>query len=106
MMAKEVRLDETRMKDRRSLGVYMQEIFGWDEVTKNLDALYDNLSEVSEDVDLIIEENRTRKICEDRFSFLVLRILGKAADENPHIRILFREALPKEEAENNDEDYE
>ena len=104
-MAKEVRLDETRMKDRKSLGIYMQEIFGWDEAATNLDALYDNLSEVSEDVDLIIEENRTKKICADRYSFLVLRVLGKAADENPHIHIKFREALPKEEPED-EEDYE
>lgn len=97
----EIRIDAGRLMYRKAAFAYMQEIFGLEEQPGNLDALYDDLSEVSKDVTLILDPVQTTRICKDAYAFRLLRVLGKAADGNPHIHLCFREEEPQTE-ENKD----
>lgn len=91
-MAKTVYLDSSRIKDRLSMSMYMKEIFTLPSYFgKNLDALHDALSEVEEDVDLNLTHDSIQDITSSKYAFKVLLVLGKSADENPHIRIHFCE---------------
>ena len=67
----------------------MREIFGFSqEVIPNLDALYDELSEVSKKTTIKLSRAALRAIILDDFAFTVLKVLTRAADENPHIHLL------------------
>jgi RNAse (barnase) inhibitor barstar len=71
----------------------MEELFGFvnDYDAVNLDALFDSLSEVTADTDLILTPHAVRAVCRNEFAYKVLLVLGKAAEENPHLHLLFRD---------------
>ena len=88
---REIELDANRILSKPDMGEYMSEIFSFPEYFgKNLDALYDLLSEVDEDTDIILTRQTVRQICASRYAYKVLLTLSDAAEENPHLRILFR----------------
>ncbi len=86
-------LNPLRMTSKQDMHAYMDELFGFKEELDavNLDALYDSLSEVSEDTDLILTPKSVTRICRSEYAYRLLLVLGEAAQENPHIRLLFRE---------------
>lgn len=91
-MAKTVYLDASRIKDRLSMSMYMKEIFPLPSYFgNNLDALHDALMEVSDDVNLNLSHDCIQDIIASKYAFKVLLVLGRCADENPHIRIHFCE---------------
>ncbi|MDD6789583.1 MAG: barstar family protein [Lachnospira sp.] len=56
----------------------------------NLDALYDTLTEVNEDVTFTAGRNTVSLLVTSPSAWTLLKILTRAADENPHIHFLFR----------------
>lgn len=85
-------LDADRLQDKTEMAKYMHELFPDQQYFgNNLDALQDILQEVNEDTDILLTKDCVEKICKSKYAFTVLRVLGKVADENPHIHILFRE---------------
>ena len=86
-------LDPERMQNREAMRTYMEELFGFvnDYDAVNLDALSDSLSEVTADTDLILTPLAVRAVCRNEFAYKVLLVLGKAAEENPHLHLLFRD---------------
>lgn len=88
---REIVLDADRLLNKGDMGEYMSEVFPFPEYFgKNLDALHDLLSEVEEDTDIILTKDNVRQICASRYAYKVLRVMSDAAEENPHLRILFR----------------
>lgn len=97
-MSRKIMLDGNRLLDRESMAMYMKEVFQLPgHFGKNLDALYDVLSEVSEDVEIVLTRGNVDTICQGKYAYKVLMVLGRAVDENPHIKIRFAEN--EEEAE-------
>lgn len=91
-MSRKIVLDGNRLLDRESMAMYMKEIFQLPgHFGKNLDALYDVLSEVSEDVEIILTRENVDTICRGKYAYKVLMVLGRVADENPCIQIKFAE---------------
>lgn len=91
-MSRKIILDGTRILDRESMALYMKELFPLpDHFGRNLDALNDVLSEVTEDVEIILTRENVDRICQGKYAYKVLMVLGRAADENPHLKIRFAE---------------
>lgn len=91
---KKVWLDPQRLMDRVLLGAYMNELFRIpEEEARNLDQLRDELSEVRENVTILVTRTSLLKICQDDLAYRVLCVLYDAADENPFltVRMLSRE---------------
>ena len=98
-MSRKIMLDGNRLLDRESMAMYMKEVFQLPgHFGKNLDALHDVLSEVTEDTEIDLTRENTDRICQGKYAFKVLMVLGRAAEENPHIRIKFAEEEPEEDA--------
>jgi RNAse (barnase) inhibitor barstar len=91
MAMREIILDADRLLNKGDMGEYMSEVFPFPEYFgKNLSALRDLLSEVNEDTDIILTRDNVRQICASRYAYKVMLVLSDAAEENPHLRILFR----------------
>lgn len=60
-------------------------------IDRNPDKLYINLKDIDEETDILLSRKCVDKVCASPFAFRVLIGLGKAADENPHIHLLFRQ---------------
>lgn len=89
-MAKTVYLDASRIRDRNAMYMYFDEMFDLPEGTgRTIDSISDVLSEVSEDVSFILTHDCIREIVKSNYAFKVLLMLGRNADENPHITIHF-----------------
>ena len=87
---KTIYLDASRIKDRLSMSMYMDEIFHFpSHFGNNLDALHDCLCEVKDEVTFVLSHDCIQDIISSKYAFKVLMILGKCADENPHIHIRF-----------------
>lgn len=85
-------LDADRLMNKKDMAEYMHALFPDEKYFgNNLDALQDVLQEVNEETDILLTRSCVEKICQSKYAFTVLRVLGKVADENPHIHILFRE---------------
>lgn len=98
-MSKTVILDANRIMDRESMAIYMREIFVLpSHFGKNLDALHDVLSEVTEDTVFVLTRKNVDHICKEKYAYKVLMVLGRAADENPHLKIRFAENDEENEA--------
>lgn len=91
MKTNKIYIDASRLTNRDDMHEYMKEVFEFPEYFgRNLDALYDCLGEIIEDVDVIFTSDALRIICENEYAFRCLMVFGKAADENPFIHLLFR----------------
>ena len=92
MSGKKINIDAGRMKDRNILHDYIRDIFSIeDSFGRNLDAMHDVLSEISEDYELVFSTDDLRSICQDEFAYKAMLVMGKAAEENPHLQIHFSE---------------
>lgn len=90
-MGRRVWLDGSRLCTRKDMSDYMDEIFHFpDYFGRNLDALNDCLSEVNEEVDIVLDRECVKTLCSNDYAYKVLLILGRAVQNNPNIRILFR----------------
>lgn len=88
---KTVFLDASRIMDRNAMYMYMNEIFVLPEyMGKSLDALHDALCEVQLDTEIVCTHDCLEQINSSGYAFKVLLVLGRCADENPHIQIRFR----------------
>ena len=91
-MVRSFELNPKRMNNRKNMHEYMDELFGFEDELDavNLDALNDSLSEVTDPTELIVTPSAVREICGDDYAYTLLLVLGRAAEENPNIEILFR----------------
>lgn len=85
-------LDADRIQNKKDMAEYMHELFADQPYFgNNLDALQDVLQEVNEETDILLTKECVSKICASKYAFRVLCVLGRVAEENPHIHIQFRE---------------
>lgn len=90
-MAKRIRIDADRLTNREDMGIYMKQAFNLpDYFGRNLDALKDCLEEVEEETDVVLDRECIRTMCEEPYAYKVLLVLGRAAENNPNLHILFR----------------
>ncbi len=90
-MAKRIRIDAARLTNREDMGVYMKQAFSLPEYFgKNLDALKDCLEEVDEETDVVLDRECIKIMCANPYAYKVLLVLGRAAENNPNLHILFR----------------
>lgn len=90
-MSKRIRLDGCRLTNREDMSTYMQQAFSFpDYFGRNLDALKDCLEEVSEETDIVMDRECIRIMCDNPYAYKVLLIIGRAAENNPNLHILFR----------------
>jgi ribonuclease inhibitor len=90
-MAKRIRIDAARLTNREDMGVYMKQAFSLPEYFgKNLDALKDCLEEVDEETDVVLDRECITIMCGNPYAYKVLLVLGRAAENNPNLNILFR----------------
>lgn len=91
-MYRQIELNPDRITSKEDMREYMQKTFMFDDdyACVNLDALSDSLSEVTDQVDIILRPDAIRKICESEYAYKVLLVLGRAGEDNPNLRLLFR----------------
>jgi ribonuclease inhibitor len=90
-MSRRIRLDGSRLTNREDMSTYMQSLFGFPEYFgRNLDALKDCLEEVSEEVYIVMDHECISAMCGNPYAYKVLLIIGRAAENNPNLHILFR----------------
>ncbi len=90
-MSRRIKIDASKMQTRDDIHDYMEDIFDFqDFYGRNLDALYDRLQEVTDDIDLVFTHDAIAGILDVPYAYRTLMVLGKACDENPHLHILFR----------------
>ena len=90
-MAKRIRIDAARLTNREDMGVYMKQAFNLpDYFGRNLDALKDCLEEVDEETDVVLDRECIEIMCANPYAYKVLLVLGRAAENNPNLHILFR----------------
>ncbi|MGI5989992.1 MAG: hypothetical protein ACOX78_06995 [Lachnospiraceae bacterium] len=84
-----IKLDAACLADHRSVYSFLKTYMDLPESSeKSLDALSDALSEVTQDFRFTADRQTVAQICENSFAFSVLRVLTRAADENPHLHFL------------------
>ena len=91
-MYRQIELNPDRITSKEAMREYMQQTFLFEDdyAAVNLDALNDSLSEVTDQVDIILRPDTIRKICESEYAYKVLLVLGRAGEDNPNLRLLFR----------------
>ena len=88
MARKTIRLDGSRITNRKDMAVYMKEIFSFPETFGgNLAALHDCLSEVNADTVIQLDEETLRTVCDEKYAWKVMRVLLDETEDNPHIRV-------------------
>lgn len=88
MARRTIRLDGSRITNRKDMAVYMKEIFSFPETFGgNLDALHDCLSEVNADTVIQLDEETLRTVCDVKYAWKVMRVLLDETEDNPHIRV-------------------
>ena len=88
MARRTIRLDGSRITNRKDMAVYMKEIFSFPETFGgNLDALHDCLSEVNVDTVIQLDEETLRTVCDEKYAWKVMRVLLDETEDNPHIRV-------------------
>lgn len=89
---RQVRLNIEYLKDKDTMARFMSWEFRFPSYFGgNLDALNDCLSEVSEDVEIVMDHKTVTEICADDYAYKVLIVLSRAVEENPHLKIRFQE---------------
>ena len=90
-MSREIYLNAEKITNQKSMAKYMKKTFAFpDYFGGNLDALYDCLSEVDEETDVILDQNAVAAVCDNDYAYSVLMVMSRAAEDNPYLRILFR----------------
>ncbi len=92
-MYRQIELNPDRIMNKQDMREYMQETFLFEDEEYgaiNLDALSDSLSEVTDQVDIILRPDAIMKICKNEYAYKVLLVLGRAGEDNPNLRLLFR----------------
>ena len=89
-MTVQIELDAAQLKERASAYEYLQTLFHFEQPCHNLDALYDSLSEVSDDCSIILKKDAVEEICREPYAYKILMVIGRACEENPNLHILFR----------------
>lgn len=99
---KRINLDFSQCKDKNEVHAYLKEQFGFpDYYGNNLDALYDVLGDVAEDLDIVFMEDEAGSCGEwvvdsgsvmrsdemNRLLKNVRRVIEDAAEENSHLHV-------------------
>lgn len=90
-MSRRIILNGKRLKDKYTVKEYLMELLLIDGPTgTNLDAYYDVFSEYNEEIIFILKHDEIQEIINEPYAYKFLLLLGRAAEENPNIKILFR----------------
>ena len=91
-MYRRIELNPARITSKEDLKEYIRSLSLVEEgEAENADALVDLLSEVSDQVDVIVTPSTIERICEDGYAYKVLLAFSKACEENPNLKVLFRQ---------------
>lgn len=88
-MNKVVVLDAKCLTNKEDMCLFFHRAFGPDFNANNLDGLYDALGELHEDTMFVLTRLNVTRICNDRYAYNVLLVIGKAAQHNPNIHLQF-----------------
>ena len=92
---KEIYLDASRLHDKESMSTYMKEVFSLPEESgNNLDAISDSLSEVEEEMVVVVNDITIEAIAREEYSLRFLEMLLDACGNNPHLHIRYQENEP------------
>lgn len=81
-------LDGAKVKNRRGLHKYLHRALGFpDYYGKNLDALYDCLTDLHRDVELVIENPAALEASLGAYAEGLDEVLRRASQENPHLTV-------------------
>lgn len=90
-MAKRIRIDASRLTNREDMGIYMKQAFNLpDYFGRNLDALKDCLEEVEDETEIVLDRECIKLMCQEPYAYKVLLVIGRAAENNDNLHILFR----------------
>ena len=83
-----VSLDGAKVKNRRGLHKYLQRALALpDYYGKNLDALFDCLTDLHEDVELVVEHPEALEQTLGFYARSLNIVLRRASQENPHLKV-------------------
>ena len=87
-MEKIIELEADYLNDKETMSSYMAELFSFPSYFgRNLDAVYDLLSEVSEDTIFTIDLEALQEIVSNEYAYRFLKMLVDACKNNPHLDI-------------------
>lgn len=85
-----IQLNAERLQNETDASEYMHEIFELPAHSgKNIASLEDCLRGYGEDAMILLSHECVQKLCQNRYSFDVLRMLGRCVDANSHLHIQF-----------------
>lgn len=87
-LLRRVVLTAQKISDRSSMAAFMKEELDLPEYFGgNLDALSDLLSEISQETVFELEESELELMPPEGYALKTVKVLNRAADENPHIHL-------------------
>ena len=85
-----IEINPERLTSKTKVYNFMNEVLKMPEYySKNLDSLYDCLTEVEEDTTFVFTREKLKEVCEEEYSYRTLMVLSKASEHNPHIHLSF-----------------
>ncbi len=86
---KTVTLQTEPLQDKQSALTYFAKVFALEETPTNLDAFFDCMSEVAQDITLEVEECDLYAIAANLDVLRVFRTVLDAVEENPHLYLMY-----------------
>ena len=87
---RQIELNGNKLKNKKDMAKYLGTIFPFEEEGNNLNALYDALLGVDEDIDFLLTHENVRLICSSSYAYKVLMTLNRALIANPHLSVHFK----------------
>ena len=90
-MYRRIELNPERIMSDADMKEYISNLsLLYDAEAVNLDALLDLLTEVTDQVDIIVTPETICRICDNGYAYKVLLAFSLASKENPNIHLYFR----------------
>lgn len=87
---KTIQLDAERLQNEADASEYMHELFNMPSHSeKSISAMEDCLRGYGEDTMILLSHDCVQKLCRNKYSFDVLRMIGRCVDANSHLHIQF-----------------
>ena len=90
-MYRRIELNPERIMSDADMKEYISNLsLLYDAEAENLDALLDLLTEVTDQVDIIVTPETISRICDSVYAYKVLLAFSLASEENPNLHLYFR----------------
>lgn len=88
-MIRKIVIRPKQLMNKEMMCDYMNGLFHFEFPVTGIDSLVDSLSEVHTETQFIFLSSSIRLLCKSPYGYKVFLALGKAADENPNLKIVF-----------------